>query len=926
MTTTAEPGTAGEAGHHMALSDAHLRELEASCITDQVIAERGYRTLENSEESRALLKDLKIPGWAWEDESAWPGLLIPLYRATGEVISHQFKPATPQMGPGKKPMKYASPRGDTNHIDVPPPVRALVRDTEQPLWMTEGVKKADCLVSQNKVAIGLTGVWNWRGKDGTLGDWEDIPLAGRMVVICYDADTTEKRAVMLAMKRLGKWLESKKVQGVRYLIVPPEVQQADGTTRSVKGVDDYFHANADKAQAMKDLGAHALKELPVDGPKDAAFSDSFLTDTLVDEALTDRFVWSPGLGWMAWDGRKWAESTDAEILEATRLWAIDQFQAVLDEQRKDPNRELGQAMEGWRSLLQASRQRTLVQMARGQLLKPANEFDAHPDLLNCPNGVVDLRTGELLPADPDLYMTQMTGAPYRPGFTHPDFEAALACLPEDVRDWYQLRMGQAFTGHPVPDDSLIIQQGGGENGKSTLVVPLSKAAGSYYVLVSHRVLMASPDAHPTEMMDFRGRRIAVMEETPEERRLEPQQLKTIVGTPEITARRIRQDPVTFPVTHSLFVNTNFIPVVNETDHGTWRRLTLLEFPYTFRKRAEDVIGDLDRLGDPTLRDRCRMNRQVWEAALAWAVRGAVAWYRLGKVMPPQPKRVQDSTRKWRTDSDLILAFLDENITFDPDGMIPSAELLSRFNEWAQAAHQIGNEWKAKLFASRFGGHGEVVQNRVEYGTKRLASNGNKATRVWSGLRFKTQNDTDDNDPFGSDETVETELDQDRVTRVTPPPVNRAAPRDTKVNRTTCNTRNKQVSEASDQALSGDEGIREALLAAGEPAAAPTAPQAPQSPVRDPFTGELDSPVYTEKKRPRTAFSEDDAADFLGTSDVPSAGASPAADVPAPRPEPSPLAQWNDAVEHFFAGDATPQTADRQTETDDPFWADPWGDD
>lgn len=912
MTTTAEPGTAGEAGHHMALSDAHLRELEASCITDQVIAERGYRTLEDTEESRALLKELRIPEWAWKDAAAWPGLLIPLYRATGEVVSHQFKPAVPQEGPGGKPMKYASPRGDTNHIDVPPAIRAKLRDMAEPLWMTEGVKKADCMASRATACLALTGVWNWRGKDGTLGDWEDIPLAGRAVVVCYDADTAEKRSVMLAMRRLGKWLESKKVASVRYLIVPPSVEQPDGTQRTVKGVDDYFHAGGE----LRDLGAHAMKELPADGPKDAAFSDSFLTDTLVEEALTDRFVWSPGLGWMAWDGRRWAESTDAEILEAARLWAIDQFQAVLDEQRKDPNRELGQSMEGWRSVLQASRQRTLVQMARGQLMKPAAEFDSHPDLLNCPNGVVDLRTGELLAPDPDLYLTQMAGVAYRPDFAHPDFTAALDALPRDVQDWYQIRMGQAFTGYMTPDDSLIIQQGGGENGKSTLVVPLSKAAGSYYVLVSHRVLMASPDAHPTEMMDFRGKRFAVMEETPEERRLEPQQLKTIIGTPEITARKIRQDSVTFPVTHSLFVNTNFVPVVNETDHGTWRRLTLLEFPFTFRRSQDEVIGELDRLGDPTLRDRCKMDRKVWEAALSWAVRGAVAWYRLGKVMPAQPDRVRASTRKWRTDSDLILSFLDENIAFDPDGVIPAADMLTRFNEWAQRTHQIGNEWKAKLFASRFGGHGEVVQNRVEYGVKRYAPNGNKSTRLWSGLRFKTENDTNDDNPFGSDEVIESGHVQDRVTLVTPAPVKSAASRDTELNRTTCNKRNAQVSDLNEHASSTENSPETETERFPAPVAAAPAPTAPPAPVRDPFTGELDSAVYTENRRPRTVFTDDDAADFLGTTDV-----------PAPRSEPSPLRQWEAVAESFLNGlDPAPKTAqteDRQTvrpsdDPDDPF--------
>ena len=38
-------------------------------------------------------------------------------------------------------------------------------------------------------------------------------------------------------------------------------------------------------------------------------------------------------------------------------------------------------------------------------------------------------------------------------------------------------------------------------------------------------------------------------------------------------------------TFCLFVSTNYKPRVDETDHGTWRRLAMVEFPITYRKAA-----------------------------------------------------------------------------------------------------------------------------------------------------------------------------------------------------------------------------------------------------------------------------------------------------------------------------------------------------
>jgi putative DNA primase/helicase len=85
---------------------------------------------------------------------------------------------------------------------------------------------------------------------------------------------------------------------------------------------------------------------------------------------------------------------------------------------------------------------------------------------------------------------------------------------------------------------------------------LLRALGTYGRPISHRVLLAQPGQHTTELTDLRGLRLAVLEETPEEGRLDTHQLKATIGTPQITARRIRKDDITFDTSHSLCLNTN----------------------------------------------------------------------------------------------------------------------------------------------------------------------------------------------------------------------------------------------------------------------------------------------------------------------------------------------------------------------------------
>jgi putative DNA primase/helicase len=381
------------------------------------------------------------------------------------------------------------------------------------------------------------------------------------------------------------------------------------------------------------------------------------------------------------------------------------------------------------------------------------DFDAHPDLLNTQTGVVDLRTGELLSYAPELLMTKIAGASYVAGAAHHDWNAALEAIPADCRAYAQLRYGQAITGHMTPDDTLLVQEGGGENGKSTVMNAIAAAIGDYFTHVSERVLLANPGDHPTEFMDLRGARLALIEETPEVHRLSVTRLKKVVGTPRITARRIRQDPVTFTATHSLVVSTNYTPSVDETDHGTWRRLILLRFPYRFRKKHEPLEHDTDRRSDPGLRERLAHDDAAAAAVLAWLVDGAVTWYALKRTMPEPPARVVADTRTWRHEADHIMAYVDERLIPDPATHVMAAELLADFNDWLRSRGQYG--WSDKLFALRFVGH-DALAGRV---TKKKARPNDRLSRrppvagwaspglpvpssyqAWFGVRFRTESD------------------------------------------------------------------------------------------------------------------------------------------------------------------------------------------
>jgi hypothetical protein len=176
-----------------------------SSISRAVVETRGYRTVETKAE-------LKGRGFSDVQRNV-PGLLVPIYSPRGEISNYQFRPDEPRIKDGK-PVKYETPRGSRMTLDVHPFVREKLDDPSIPLWITEGVKKGDALVSRGLCAVSLLGVWNWRGTNehgglAALPEWEHVALNGRRTYIVFDSDVMLKPQVHAALVRLRAFLEAK---------------------------------------------------------------------------------------------------------------------------------------------------------------------------------------------------------------------------------------------------------------------------------------------------------------------------------------------------------------------------------------------------------------------------------------------------------------------------------------------------------------------------------------------------------------------------------------------------------------------------------------------------------------------------------------------------------------------------------------------
>lgn len=466
--------------------------------------------------------------------------------------------------------------------------------------------------------------------------------------------------------------------------------------------------------------------------------EAHMAEWLVEIGLAGAWCWTGGLGWMHWSGTVWSPRPEEEARDAVRRLLL----ATLMRAREiGADKNVIKKLDGY---LTFSKIAALTTLMRGVVVVSSSMFDARPDLLNVANGVVNLATGELLEHSPHYHLTKITETRYVPGAKHKDWDQALKALDPEVVEWMQIRLGQAATGYPASDDVMPIGQGQGSNGKTTFITAVRNAMGDHAVTVPDKLLRAGPNDHPTELTSLLGARMAFIDETPEAAHLNVPRLKAVLGSEYITARKIHKDNITWRASHALFVMTNYVPIVKETDHGTWRRLALVKFDKTF---------------PPNDAFRARMSRGQKgraEATLAWIVEGAQSWYLADQILPAAPEKVTRDTAEWQRHSNVLMDYVEEHLVLDPGSSVIATELLDGFNDWLQDRSQ--RPWGEQLFISRFESLKSIrdakIRRRRAYRDRPEGARIDTRTpaipfrpTVWDGLRWRR-----DADPIIDQET------------------------------------------------------------------------------------------------------------------------------------------------------------------------------
>lgn len=214
-----------------AVSSAHAQILHASAISPDVARSRGYRSVDGGSELTAL-------GFTRAGSMAnRAGLLMPVHSVRGHVAWYQLRCDEPfrrwlgSPGAWRKSglQRYANPKDATPVLDVSPRARARVLDASEPLWITEGIRKADAAASVGLAVAAVLGVRMI--PEPAHQDWTYLGLDGRDVILALDSDAASNPEVRTAEDALRRFL-AKRGARVRIVRLP--------TVGNKTGLDDFL--------------------------------------------------------------------------------------------------------------------------------------------------------------------------------------------------------------------------------------------------------------------------------------------------------------------------------------------------------------------------------------------------------------------------------------------------------------------------------------------------------------------------------------------------------------------------------------------------------------------------------------------------------------------------------------------------------------
>ncbi len=389
-----------------------------------------------------------------------------------------------------------------------------------------------------------------------------------------------------------------------------------------------------------------------------------------------RYCYAQGQ-WMMWNGQRWVSD------ETGLIWRYaKQIPRILYREAAETyDYESRESIVSW---AQRSEQKKVIEAALklawsedGIGVRP-DDFDHDDSALNCPNGVVDLMTGEIRPQKPEDLLSKMTTVPYDSQMQCPRWKQVLSDVfagNDELIAYFQRAAGYALTGE-IGEHAMFLCYGTGRNGKNTVLDTVRMIMGDYASVSDPKIFLSSGQGdHPTGVADLVGRRLVITSEVDGGQHLAEGLVKRVTGDRTIKARFMHRDFFEFRMAAKIWMLANAKPVIQGQDEGIWSRIRII--PFDVYIPPEKRIKGLSEI----------LVREEGAGILAWLVDGCREYFRIGL---DEPDIVLNAARQYRSEQDVFGDFLQscvidhrEHPQLREQARIDGRDLYAAYVQWCR---------------------------------------------------------------------------------------------------------------------------------------------------------------------------------------------------------------------------------------------------
>lgn len=424
---------------------------------------------------------------------------------------------------------------------------------------------------------------------------------------------------------------------------------------------EQFNTPAEKLEAMRpesnrryawsDIGASRL------------FADYYKDIVRYVPERKSWYCYADGV-WSADVGNLKAMEYCKELADAMLIYAL----SIQDEQKRQ---EFLKYCGKW----QTRRVRdTILRDAQGIYPIAMSEFDCDPYVFNCKNGTLHLDTMEFTEHRAEDRLTKISEVEYAPDACCDRFLTFVDEITSgnaDTAKFLQKVLGYGISGDTRHECLFILYGAKTRNGKGTLCESVLKVLGSYgctarpeTISIKQNVSSQTPSE---DIARLAGVRFTNISEPGRGLVLNAAQVKSMTGNDTLNARFLHENSFDFKPQFKLYINTNYLPVINDMTLFSSGRVVIIPFERHFEELEQDR----------TLKSEFAKPKNQ-SAIFNWLVEG----YRLAMQEGlTQPAAVIAATAEYKRDSDKVMQFVEEKLEAAPLAETKTAMVYECYRNW-----------------------------------------------------------------------------------------------------------------------------------------------------------------------------------------------------------------------------------------------------